>query len=468
MTQTTTVTALAVALAAIALVARLVGFQAAPPANAKAGGAQQALTPERVVRLGEDLTPIGAERAGNAAGSIPGWTGGLPKSPPVDWSVGYTDPFVGEQPLFTITAANAEKYKDILSPGHLAIFKRDRLSFRMNVYPSHRSAAYPQDVMDEVKQHAGQSIEDGHHIRNVGRTTVPFPIPQDGLQVMWNHVFRWRGGSFERQFVWAPVAPTGGFYIVRVRLNVAFDQQGYVVESRPDRLYNANQFFLSPPSAIGYRQVQWEPIDPLGTYRIRWLHVTQTLDDRRLPSYEYDTIEPYTGGLRDADQNDGWNGAPDRYNWRLVGKQERLIGYNGYKLADRTLKYPEIIRAHHLNPDLLRYERHRVWVVEATLRKGRAERLYRRIFYVDEDTWQVAQEEVYNKKGQMTRFGDHHMIQFYDVLVPWYAVTIHHDMVTGAYLVQYLDNQEAFPPRWGFKARIADYLPSNLRSLGLP
>src|SRR6516165_2787397 len=236
MTQTTTVTALAVALAGIALVARLVGFQAAPPVNAKAGGAPWALTPEQVARLGQELTPMGAERAGNADGSIPGWTGGLPKSPPVDWSVGYTDPFVGEQPLFTITAANAEKYKDILSPGHLAIFKRDRLSFRMNVYPSHRSAAYPQDVMDEVKQHAGQSIEDGDHIRNVGRTTVPFPIPQDGLQVMWNHVFRWRGGSFERQFVWAPVAPTGGFYIVRVRLNVAFDQQGYVVESRPDRL----------------------------------------------------------------------------------------------------------------------------------------------------------------------------------------------------------------------------------------
>jgi hypothetical protein len=87
--------------------------------------------------------------------------------------------------------------------------------------------------------------------------------------------------------------------------------------------------------------------------------------------------------------------------------------------------------------------------------------------YVDEDTWQVAQEEIYTAKGQIFRFADHHMIQFYDVMVPWYAAMIYHDLRSGAYLVSYLSNQELFPTRWGFKGRNADYLPSNLRSMGL-
>jgi hypothetical protein len=278
-------------------------------------------------------------------------------------------------------------------------------------------------------------------------------------------VFRWRGGSVERQYIWAPVDGSGKFYVVKYHLNVAFDQHGYMLDSREGRLYNATGFFLSPPVAIGIRAATWDPIDPVETPRARWVFVPQTLDTRRLPSYEYDTQEALTGGLRTADQNDGWNGAPDRYDWKLLGKRELLIGYNGYKLADRTLRYPDIIRPRNLDPDLLRYERHRVWVVEAT--RTRTHKYYRRIFYVDEDTWQVAQEEIYDEAGALTRFGDHHMIQFYDVMVPWYAAMIHHDIKSGAYLVSYLNNMEPFPMRWGFKGRLNDYLPSRLRSLGL-
>jgi hypothetical protein len=412
-----------------------------------------------------DLTPVGAERAGNADGSIPAWTGGLPKTPPIEWKTGYTDPFAEDQPLFTIRAADAEKYKDILSPGHLALFKRDPRTFRMHVYPTRRSASFPEDVLAEVKKHAGIAKTDGYHVRDVGRSTVPFPVPENGLQVMWNHVFRWRGGSVERQFIWSPVDGSGRFYVVRYHQNAAYDQHGYMEESRQGRLVNSNGFFLSPPAAIGIRVANWEPIDPVGEARKRWVYVPQTFDTRRLPAYEYDTQEFLTGGMRNADQNDGWNGAPDCFEWKLVGKRERLIGYNAYRLADRSLRYPDIIKPRSLDPDLLRYERHRVWVVEAT--RIRQHKYYRRIFYVDEDTWQIAQEEVYDKKGVLERFGDHHMIHYYDVQVPWYAATIHHVLKSGSYLVSNLNNMEPFPTRWGFKGRIGDYLPNRLRSLGL-
>ena len=123
---------------------------------------------------------------------------------------------------------------------------------------------------------------------------------------------------------------------------------------------------FSPPAAIGTRVLTWEPVDPVAETRSRWVFLPATQNTRRLPSYGYDTNEPLTGGMRTADQNDGWNGAPDRYDWKLIGKRELLIGYNAYKLADRKLNYKAIIQPHHLDPDLLRYELHRVWVVEAT------------------------------------------------------------------------------------------------------
>jgi hypothetical protein len=428
--------------------------------------AQTSAPPAEVAaRLGSDLTPVGAERAGNADGSIPAWTGGLEKTPPIEWKTGYTDPFAKDQPLFTITAENAEQHKDVLSAGHMTLFKRDARTWRMHVYPTRRSASLPEDVLAEVKKQAGIAKTDGYHIRDVGRSPVPFPVPENGLQVMWNHVFRWRGGSVERVFVWAPVEASGKHYYVKYHQTASFDQQGYMAHHREGRLYNASGFFLSPPAAIGVRVLTWEPIDPVADARARWVFIPTTLDTRRLPSYEYDTQEFLTGGMRTADQSDGWNGAPDRFEWKLVGKRERLIGYNAYKLADRRLRYPDIIRAHHLDPDLLRYERHRVWVVEAT--RIKSHKYYRRVFYVDEDTWQVAQEEVYDEKGALEHFGDHQMIQFYDVQVPLYAATVNHTIQKGTYFVAYLDNMEMLPTRWGFMGQINDYLPSRLRSLGL-
>jgi hypothetical protein len=432
-----------------------------------AGIAPAQVAPEQLARLNSDLTPVGAERAGNADGSIPAWTGGLAKTPPVDRKVGYVDPFAADTPLYTITAKNAEQYKDLLSNGHLALLKRDAKTFKMDVYPTRRSAAYPEEVLLEIPKQAPLARTEGYRVLNVGRTTVPFPIPANALQVMWNHVFRWRGGSVERQFVFAPVAGNGSYFLAKQYQNVVFDQQGFMERPLPGRLYTSGTLYYSPPSALGLRAITWEPIDPVEKTRARWVYVPQTLDTRRLPSFDYDTLEPFTGGLRTSDEADGWNGAPDRYDWKLLGKRELLIGYNAYKLADRNVPYAAIIRARNVDPDLLRYERHRVWVVEATLRPGAHHRYYRRVFYLDEDTWQVAQEEIYNAKGVLVRFGDHQMMQYYDVMVPWYAVTIHHDLATGSYLVHGLANSEP-AWRWGFKGHNADYLPSNLRAIALP
>lgn len=444
--------------AVLALLTALGGVLHAP---ADAGDAAAPLQ-----RLGRELTPVGAERAGNADGSIPAWSGGLPQAA-LEPDGSHADPFAGDRPLFTIDAANAAQFGDRLSAGHRALLASHPGSFRMHVYPTRRSAALPPDVLAEIAKQAPQARTDGDRLLDVGRSAVPFPIPADGLQAMWNHTLRWRGGSVRRVITWFPVTASGSWRKVRLISALAFDQHGYMAEPRPNRLFNLLDLNLDPPLIEGAMKLVWEPVDPVAQSRASWRYVPLARRVQRIPSLAYDDIDPSTNGLRTDDQYDGWNGAPDRYDWKLVGKRELYIGYNAYRLGAKTLAYADILQRGHVDPQLLRYELHRVWVVEATLRAG-AKHLYpRRVFYLDEDSWQVALEEAYDAAGRLWRVGDHQTMQFYEAMVPWYRATIHHDLRAGAYLVSFLDNEERGPWRWGWMGRVDDFTPGNLRRLGV-
>lgn len=424
-----------------------------------------ATTPELAARLDGDLTPVGAERAGNAAGTIPAWTGGLPRVA-IDSAVGYADPFAQDQVLFTIDAKNAHEHADKLSAGHRALLERHAETFKLHVYPTRRSAAWPAEVLAEVKKQAPFPRTEGFRLLDVGKSAVPFPITTDALQMMWNHVLRWRGGSVRREAAWFPVAATGRYFTVRFIDEFAFDQQGFMAQPRPNRLFNFVGMYLSPPTIEGQLNLIWEPIDPVAEDRSTWAYQPLARRVQRLPSLAHDDLDPRTQGMRTSDQYDGWNGAPDRYDWKLLGKREMLIAYNSYKLASKALTYADILQRGHVNPELLRYELHRVWVVEATLRAGQHHRYPRRIFYLDEDTWQVSMEEVYDSAGALWRFGDHPAMQFYDVMVPWYRATIHYDLRADSYLASFLDNESNFAWQWGWTGEINDFLPGNLRRLG--
>ena len=133
-------------------------------------------------RLGKDLTPIGAERAGNADGTIPAWDGGL-REPPPGWKPqqGYIDPFPGDKPLFTITGANAAQYDAKLTRGQLALLQKYPQNFRMNVYPTRRTVGYPETVTDKVVERAGKVSLQSFGLKDLGGSTTPFPLPQSGL-----------------------------------------------------------------------------------------------------------------------------------------------------------------------------------------------------------------------------------------------------------------------------------------------
>ncbi|CCG41249.1 DUF1329 domain-containing protein [Magnetospirillum molischianum] len=425
-----------------------------------------AATPEELARLGKDLTPVGAEVAGNADGSIPAWTGGL-KTPPPGFSPekGYIDPFADEKPLYTITAANADSYQDKLAPGSYEMLKRYPNTFRMHVYPSHRTAVLPQVEYDRVKQEAGaaQLTPSGTGIDNVVNSTVPFPLPKSGLEVMWNHILRYRGGTVHRYSSMFPVQSGGSFTAVKREEWLAWA----AALGNPDP--NRHSYYLNlvrgPSSMAGEALLVHDSRDHAKDERRAWSYNPGLRRVLRAPEVAHDAPAQNSDGLATSDDYDGFNGSPERFDWKLIGKKELLIAYNNYRLNDRSLKYAEIIQPNHLNQDLVRYEPHRVWVVEGTLKPGARHIYAKRVFYIDEDSWQVAEADEYDGRGELWRVHILHAIQFYDANVPWIANDAVYDLQARRYIVNAMTNEEK-PTTFGEKQSFSMYSPDNLRRVG--
>ena len=429
-----------------------------------AAPASAALSAAEIARLGADLTPIGAEKAGNKDGTIPAWTGGL-CAPPAGWTAaqGYTDPFASDKVLFTITKANAAQYKDKLAPGVLAMLNKYD-NFKMNVYPTRRTACYPQEVYDNVKAQAGKVELQGFGIANRGPSTVPFPIPKSGMEAIWNHTMRYLGGGISRDYNSFPVRANGDFYKIGVHEYRIFNQN--MDPPQDNLLLGFLSFFTSPATLEGTVFLVHEPVDQVKQSRSAWIYNAGQRRVRRAPDLAYDNVNDGTEGLRTTDQFDAYNGAPDRYDWKIVGKREMYVPYNSYKLADKSLKYKDMIQKNTANADLLRYELHRVWEIEATLKAGSKHVYGKRVFFLDEDSWSVLYEDAYDTRKQLWRVSMFPMIQFYDAKVPWYRANIWHDLNNGGYLFSNVDNEIKTPWKFGEKGKWGEFQPDSLRRIG--
>jgi hypothetical protein len=426
--------------------------------------AQARLSDAEVARLGADLTPMGAEKAANKDGTIPAWSGGL-CSAPSGWtaSKGYVDPFGSDQVKFTITKANAAQYKDKLTPGTLALLDKVP-TFKMNVYETRRTACYPDEVYAEVKSMASKLDLKGFGVAG-GQSAVPFPIPKSGMEAIWNHTLRYLGGGFEREYNSFPVRSNGDFYKVGAHEYRIFNAN--LDQPQDNLLLGFLSYFTAPATLEGTVFLVHEPLDQVKTARSAWIYNAGQRRVRRAPDLSYDNITDGTEGMRTSDQFDGWNGAPDRYDWKLIGKKEIYIPYNAYKLSDKKLRYKEdIIKKGTVNADLMRYELHRVWEVEANLKAGSKHIYGKRVFFLDEDTWTVVYEDTYDTRKQLWRVGLHPMIQFYDAKLAWYRANIWHDLNNGAYYLANLDNEVKQPWTFGQKGKWADFQPDQLRRMG--
>lgn len=436
-----------------------------------AASVMAAVSADEAAKLGSSLTPFGAEKAGNADGTIPAWTGGLATNAAAVDSRGFLgNPFAGEKPLFTITAQNAEQYKDKLTPGQLAMFKRYPDTYRMPVYTTHRSVNMPAEVVEATKKNAlnTKMVQGGNGLESFGVANA-FPIPQNGLEVIWNHITRYRGGSVKRTVTQATPQTNGSYSLVYFDDEFVFPNKlkDYDASKPSNILFYFKQKVTAPSRLAGNVLLVHETLDQIKEPRMAWLYNAGQRRVRRAPQVSYDGPGTAADGLRTSDNLDMYNGAPDRYEWKLNGKKEIYISYNNYELDSPKLKYDDIIKAGHINQDLARYELHRVWHVTATLKSGERHIYAKRDFYIDEDTWQAAAIDHYDGRGNLWRVGEAHALHYYNKQVPWYSLEALYDLQSGRYLALGMKNEEKKAYEFGFIGTSGDFTPAALRQAGV-
>lgn len=429
-----------------------------------------ATSTQQAATLGTTLTPYGAEMAGNADGTIPQWQGGLPTDAGKIDNGFREDPFSGEKPLFVIDASNYSQYESKLSPGQIALFKRYPSTYKMPVYQTHRSVGLPDSLAADIKQNAVSSklVEGGNGLENF-KSAIPFPIPQNGLEVIWNHMTRYRGGKLKRQT--STIVPQENGQFVPTNLVETFAYVDQLKGHDPSVPNNVLFYYMSkitePARQAGDVLLVHETLNQVKEPRLAWLYNSGQRRVRRAPQVAYDSPGQSTDGLKTSDGLEIYNGAPDRYDWQLVGKRELYIPYNSYKAGSASIDYKTFIQPGHLNPDYTRYELHRVWEVVATLKKGERHIYAKRHLYIDEDSWTIAVADHYDGRGALWRVAEAHLQYFYDVKATFQTPEVIYDLVAGRYVASGLINERPNAYDFNFTATKQDYTPAALRNAGI-
>lgn len=429
------------------------------------------ISEQDAAKLEKELTPFGAVRAANADGSIPAWTGGI-TSAPAGYKVGdhHVDPFAEDKALYTITQQNLAEYKDLLTPGQIKLFETYPDTYKMSVYKSRRSASYPEHVYQATLDNATRAelVQEGNGIIQAA-IGIPFPVPKDGLEAIWNHILRYRGEKIVREGGQAAPTASGDYTYMGFddELLIPYGVKGVKAEElqKTNILFKFKQKVTEPARLAGTALLVHETMDQIKTPRQAWTYNTGQRRVRRAPNVAYDAPGTASDGLRTTDDFDMFNGAPNRYNWTLKGKQELLIPYNDYRLHSDDLKYDQILQPGHINPELVRYEKHRVWVVEANLKSDTRHTYKKRVFYIDEDSWQVAVTDIYDNRDELYRVGVAHGINYYEVPTQWSTLEVFHDLQSRRYIAMGLDNEANM---YDFSADLkdVDFTSSALRREG--
>ncbi|MGB4072585.1 DUF1329 domain-containing protein [Pseudomonas sp.] len=430
--------------------------------------AQAKVDSTQAARLGQDLTPLGGERAANAAGTIPAWDGGLTQAP-ANYQPGmhHPDPYAADAPLYQVNSQNMAQYQAQLPAGLQTLLTKNP-DYYLRVFPTRRSAAAPQRIYDATRfnAQAAELISGGNGVDGAA-AGIPFPLPKTGQEAIWNHIMRYRGDQISFVTNQAAVLANGAYNLLKLERDVYFlyGREGVSPQDLDNTLFYYKYKVVAPAKLAGSALVVQETLDQVLAIRKAWRFNRGERRVRRLPMLAYDTLQPDSNGMATADQVDSYNGAPDRYDWKLVGKQEMLVPYNSYAVHQKGIPYDSILKSATVNPELLRYELHRVWVVEADLRKGFSHPYAKRRFYIDEDSWQILAADLYDKSGELSGVQESHPISYYDV--PMFGSTLEtiYDFKGKRYFVDGLDNNE---PMYNFNAQLGprDFTPQALRREG--
>jgi hypothetical protein len=150
-----------------------------------------------------------------------------------------------------------------------------------------------------------------------------------------------------------------------------------------------------------------------GKGRQAWQYLTGQRRVRLAPAVAFDTPNPAVAGTSTYDDAAIWNGSPERYDWKLLGKKEMLIPASNYAfLFEQPVE--NLLGEKFLAPEHTRWEKHRVWIVEGTLKPGLRHLYTKRRIYFDEDTWVAAAGETYDGQGKLWRVSFTYGARLYD------------------------------------------------------
>ncbi|HOM13638.1 MAG TPA: DUF1329 domain-containing protein [Rubrivivax sp.] len=412
----------------------LAGAIAALMTSLAGTAAHAAITAEQAKALGSTLTAVGADKAGNKDGSIPAYDGGLTK-PPAGFKAGdgvRPNPYANDKPKFSVDAKNMAQYAGNLTEGTKALLQQYP-DFRIDVYPTHRSVAFPKFVLDNTAKTAltantsngGRSIEGAH-------AGFPFPIPKDGYEAMWNHLVRFNGQAYESKYRNLTIDSSGRATLATEGNSVQEYPYWDPSKSSAETYWRMKLSYTAPARRAGEALLLVDPLDIGAKDRRAWSYLPGQRRVKVAPDFSFDTPNPGTAGGNTFDDVFIFNGSMDRYDFKLVGKKEMLVPYNAYA-AVYGAKQDELLKPHFLNPDLVRWELHRVWVVEATLREGKRHVYGKRTFYLDEDSWAALASDEYDARGQIYRAGFAYMAPSYDLPAPYTDMFSTYDLIARSY-----------------------------------
>lgn len=442
----------------------------------QAGHSHAKATPEELAQLGKTLTLCGAEVAGNADGSIPAYdpakaVRGVPAG--VNWEGDgkpLPNPYADEKPLYVIDHSNYKQYAEFLGEGTRALFEKYE-TFKMPVYPTHRELSYEQKWYDLCQYNAANTeMRGGIEGLQKYSGSVPFPVPHNGAEVIWNGrvsspapvatgtyddvaVF----SSGEHSLRTSLFIQDSPFYDPNMKVGTHLEELGAIAA-----LVFVEQ--LAPERQKGQLVLVHEPIDYSQYTREAWVYVPGTRRVRKAPTVGYDTPDG-PGGLMTIDDWLGFNGGMDRYDWKLVGKKEMIVPFHNYKFDDPTAKYKDMLPKYHANPDYVRYEKRRVWVVEANL-KDSARHIYKkRTFYVEGDSWLIVASDSYDGRGELWRTSLITSLYHYGVQGYTSRALMFHDLRASHYVVAKLVNEQPGPWKYKGERKGKDFFsPDTLRA----
>jgi len=399
---------------------------------------QAAVPAKEAEALKTNLTSSGAERAGSADGMVPAWEGG--QMPPG---------LAAEQPILTITAANVGEHAKYLPEGQRALFAAHP-DYRMMIYPSHRTASLPQSVYDNIfanatRAHAGSGGIGAGVAGAAGG--IPFPIPKNGAEVVWNHLLAFWGPAREDRIRNYFVAPDGTLTMTndyREVIDFPYYAPGATPESVGGYAYKRREISDGPANLAGRGYLLWQPLDIAKDPVQAWQYLPREHRVRKSPLLSHDTPTPDGAGIESFDDYYLFSGPPDRYDFSIVGKAEMYVPYNNDRFYQRPI--PEIAGRHFVDPAALRYEMHRVWIVDGVLARGQHHLVPHRRLYIDEDSWFAVYAEGWDQDGKLWKFSHGTMKLLPELPAMVLGSQITYDLQSGGYFLGFTFGEQGLVP----------------------